>query len=186
MPTSPELELIDFYRPHAERFEGRSRWMYLDTEGNVTVGIGHMIPTEEAAYALPWEPGTAFVEEDWLRVNAAQPGLVYTKYRELSQARLVDASIDALFLDDAMGKIFQVRKVLPQFDAMPLPARAALLDMTFNMGPKTLRSEFLAPGRKFGPALLAGNYQIAAKESARLGIRDERNQWTADQLRSAA
>ena len=42
------------YQPLAEENEGRYAWMYLDTRHNVTVGIGHLLPSPAAAEALPF------------------------------------------------------------------------------------------------------------------------------------
>ena len=41
-PAKPPLD-ITAYQVHVESFEGNVPWMYLDTEGNVTVGVGHLL-----------------------------------------------------------------------------------------------------------------------------------------------
>src|SRR5690606_4714322 len=96
------------YQPVAERHEGRIPWMYLDSVGKVTVGIGHMMPDAAAAAALPFVDGdgrpappeairAAFVA---VRGARAMIGRVASAFRPLTGLRLDDAGIAAVFAAD--------------------------------------------------------------------------------------
>ena len=50
-PAKPVLDTIA-YRVHAETFEGNVPWTYQDSDGNVTVGIGHLLKDAAEAKQL--------------------------------------------------------------------------------------------------------------------------------------
>jgi GH24 family phage-related lysozyme (muramidase) len=183
-----------------KQWEGEHPFMYADTRGYVTTGIGHLLKTPEAALKLPWrhsETGHAAtpaeVRSTFERVREAAvqykqdhpnakgiPSATCGKLSDLVlpeglPARLASHRLKTEFLPD-------LRKLFPGFDRYPLPAQNAIVDMGYNLGVAKLKHEFPA----FVSACRAGNFADAAKQSHRSSCREERNQATADLLEQAA
>ena len=183
-----------------KHWEGEHPFMYADTRGYVTTGIGHLLKTPEAALKLPWQhsnsgqPATsAEVRSTFERVREAAvqykqdhpnaKGIPSASCEKLSDlvlpeglaARLATHRLKTEFLPD-------LRKLFPGFDRYPLPAQHAIVDMGYNLGVAKLKHEFPA----FVAACRAGNFVDGAKESHRSSCREERNQTTADLLEQAA
>src|SRR5580692_5991153 len=86
-----------------KEFEGCVPWMYRDTVGKVTVGVGLMLPDVAAAQALPFLCGgrAATAEEigaDFARVAAAAQGKAAGFYRGAGSPELGQETIDAKLL----------------------------------------------------------------------------------------
>ena len=84
-----------------EEFEGRVPWLYLDSPGLVTVGVGNMLPNVMAAERLPFHlagtPATTDqIKADYKRVAAMSPNHLPTFYLCSSSLRLNDYTIEAL------------------------------------------------------------------------------------------
>jgi GH24 family phage-related lysozyme (muramidase) len=181
-------ELLDAYYPKAAEFEGAVAWMYLDTVGKVTVGIGHMIPDVPSAQQI------AFADTDgasapagtiaaaYRAVAAARPALVFTAYRSLTTIRLVPEAQRQLFDTDVGAFVGQLTARFADYDSYPLPARLGILDMGFNLGVAGLTGKFPS----FCRSVDARDWPGAAAECNRLGIQQSRNDWTRDQFLAAA
>lgn len=128
-----------------ERWEGRCTWLYLDTKGLVTTGVGNLVDdgTPGPACGLPWvhaAGGRAMLDDvvaAWHKVKAAQSmaPLGGGHFAGLTDIRLLSADVDAL----VQRKLAQIESVLrggfPNWDGFPAPAQLAILDMGWNMGP---------------------------------------------------
>jgi len=111
--------------------------------GKVTIGIGHAIETPADALTLTWsidgQPAAGDeIQADYASVAAAQKGLVAKAYAPLTQSRMADADIDALISSDVTSFEAKLAARLPNWNAYPAPAQAALFDMGFNLGPEGL------------------------------------------------
>lgn len=158
--------------------EGSIAWPYLDTRGNVTVGVGHRIPNVEAAEDLPWlyrgQPATLEqLRAGWYWLISQTPGLVASTYRR--DLTLSDAAIRNLLTADLASTRKRVRGVYKGFDNYPASAQKALLDMGFNLGVAGLILKF--PHLHFMAE--AGQWAQCATECERQGISEDRNQRTA-------
>ena len=183
-----------------KQWEGEHPFMYVDTRGYVTTGIGHLLKTPEGALKLPWRhsktgrPATpAEVRSTFERVRQAavqfKPGHPNAKgippaaCEKLSDlvlpegfaTRLATSRLNTEFLP-------HLRELFPGFDRYPLPAQHAIVDMGYNLGVAKLKHEFPA----FVAACRNGNFVDAARESHRSSCREERNRATADLLDQAA
>ena len=168
-------------------FEGVVPWMYLDTVGKVTVGVGLMLANEIAAHSLPFFKGERpatdqEISEEFVRVGAMKRGQPAKLYRKPTSLMLKDEAIDDLLKQHLVGSEGYLRSHLPGYDTLPDPAKLALLDMVYNLGPGRFFSEY--------PHLLAdianSNWRSAALASARKGPSNERNAWTRQQFLDAA
>lgn len=176
-------------------FEGRVPWMYLDTNGYVTVGIGNLLATPQTALALVWyhnalhddagqEAGPTEISDEWARVHAAVPGRVASSYRAITMLELADAETDRLFgkrVDE-----FEVQLVgeFPDFPTWPEPAQLGALDMIFNCGLGELKRDF----PHYMQALHDGDFAGAAEHCHRKSKRggDERNEAVRKLFEAAA
>jgi hypothetical protein len=84
-----------------EHFEGSVPWMYLDTVGKVTVGVGLMLPDVAAAqhlsFTLDNRPATpAEIAAEFTRVHALPMGRPAQFYYHASAPQLPQPEIDSL------------------------------------------------------------------------------------------
>lgn len=171
--------------------EGDVPWLYCDSRGNVTVGIGHLVATSSDAAALPMvrPDGTAASDleksDAWHAVKAAyddEEPEAAGHYRTLSTIRLPVDVAESLACELLASTFLPgVAKLCPGVEGFPLPARRALVDLAYNLG---------VGGLARFPAMLAacnaGNWLAASEQCHRLGVNQARNDWTAQCFRDAA
>ncbi len=162
-----------------ESFEGVIPWMYLDTVGKVTVGVGLMLPDAAAALRLPFQvagrPATeAEILTEFARVDAMPMGRPALFYRGKAEVELVRESIDALLRTVLVGFEGELRKALAEYDALPQGVKLALLDMIYNLGPAGLLKGY----PRLMKAVSAGDFAEASRECLRHGPGVARNEWT--------
>jgi GH24 family phage-related lysozyme (muramidase) len=163
------------------RWEGMINYMYLDTHGYVTVGIGNLVKSEAAAQRLPFvdtvtgapSRGEQIVEA-FRRVSGMPAGMRAREYRSATTLRLPDEVVYSLAASRLQREFLPgVRRAFPHFDQYPSPAQRAIVDMAYNLGVKGI-SKF----KSLRAACEAGDWQLAARESRRSTSRPERNEWT--------
>ena len=169
------------------RFEGSIPWMYLDTVGKVTIGVGMMLPSLEAARSLPFMFGdrAATLEEigrEYQRVSAMKPGLLARVYRKASGLTLSEETINERLQHTLLGFEGYLRSHIPSYDTLPDAAKLGLLDMIYNLGPGKLFSQY----PRLLKAIAAGDWSGAAAASMRRGPAAARNSWTRQQFDDAA
>ena len=162
-----------------ESFEGVIPWMYLDTVGKVTVGVGLMLPDVEAAVRLPFSvDGRAATEAEiaaeFARVDALPMGRAALFYRGKAGVELVRAEIDGLLRTVLTGFEGELRAGLAGYDGFPDGVKLALLDMIYNLGPAGLLRGY----PRLIKAVAAGKWAEAAGECLRHGPGAVRNEWT--------
>jgi GH24 family phage-related lysozyme (muramidase) len=103
-------------------YEGSRSKAYEDTEGNITVGVGHNMGKEGE------DPSQAekdrFETVTGVDFDDVKNGLI-----ELTQAQ-----IDALYNSDFQRAENKAKNEIPNFDNLPLNIKTAILDLTFNLG----------------------------------------------------
>jgi GH24 family phage-related lysozyme (muramidase) len=169
-----------------KEFEGCVPWMYRDTVGKVTVGVGLMLPDAKAAQALPFVVDTrpATPEEiatEYARVDAMAIGRASAFYKTATSLVLTQQTIDAKLSSVLAGFETDLRAQFPHYDSIPDNVKMALLDMIYNLGPAGLFKGF--------PHLVAavetGAWAQAAEHCMRRGPGPARNDWTRQQFLSA-
>lgn len=173
-----------------ERYEGRVEHIYLDTEGYVTVGVGHLIVNADAAKRLNFvhqktnkKATEDQIVEDYNSVKKQVKGLVANSYRRFTKLKLSNVDIDKLTnqhvaqFERELGKIYGSEA----FSNYPSKVRLALFDMIFNLGMTKLRNEFV----NFNLHIKDRDWLLAAEESNRLGIADARNTYVRELLEKA-
>lgn len=185
--VGPMATYIEQSLAKLKEFEGCVPWMYLDTAGKVTVGVGTMLPSPQAAAALPFQNSGAAIPAgkiiaEFHRVAAMPSSHLPAFYREPTSPQLPMYSIEDRLRCVLVAFETDLRQHLPRYDALPDRAKLGLLDMAYNLGVSGLVRGY--------PRLLAaisvGNWTEAAAECLRHGISSERNTWTRVEFLAAA
>lgn len=182
-PTFDEIKL--FIAP----FEGNISHMYLDTEGYVTVGIGNMLPTADAACALSFVNRTTKnaatkveITADFQSVSKQAKAMRAGSYRQFTKLDMPNGEIDRLFrrrVDEFQG---QLRRHYPKYDAFPSSAQLAILDMAFNLGSAALKKKW----PKLNEAIDKEDWTAAAQNCTRPGANAVRNTGTVGLFEKAS
>jgi GH24 family phage-related lysozyme (muramidase) len=169
-----------------KQFEGCVSWMYRDTVGKVTVGVGLMLPDAKAAQALPFlldnRPATPEeIAVEYARVDALPQGRAATAYKTPNSLELTQQTIDAKLLSVLENFEADLRTEFPHYDTFPDAIKLALLDMIYNLGPQGLFHGF----PHLISAIQIGNWSLAADHCTRRGPAPSRNDWTRQQFLSS-
>lgn len=170
-----------------KEFEGSVPWMYRDTVGKVTVGVGLMLPNAEAAQSLPFLANNRSatpqeIAAEYTRVDAMTMGKAAAFYKIPSSLELTQQTIDAKLLTVLQDFEANLRAEFPAYDTFPHAIKLALLDMIYNLGPAGLFKGF----PHLVSAVQSGNWSLAAAHCTRRGPAPSRNDWTKQQFLSVA
>ncbi len=161
-------------------FEADVPHMYLDAKGNVTVGIGHLLPTVRAAYGLPFllpnglPAEQADILNDYRAIKQSQPGRLASYYAQIADLRLKPEDRQVLLSSDILRTHASLVAMFDEFPFLPAPAQDALLNMAFELGPRGLMQGY----PKLIAACMNGDWKTAAAEcfiSAAQSARNEAN-----------
>jgi len=169
-----------------ERFEGFVAWMYRDTVGKVTVGVGMMLPDAEAACRLPFRLGEqpaseAEIRAEFARVDSLPVGRPSLFYRAIHGPELGKTEIDSMLRQVVEGFESELRASLHGWDSFPDDVKLALLDMAYNLGPKGLLQGY----PRLMHAVRSGDWVQAAAACYRKGPGAARNEWTRQMFLSS-
>jgi GH24 family phage-related lysozyme (muramidase) len=169
-----------------KEFEGCVPWMYRDTVGKVTVGVGLMLPDAKTAQALPFlagsEPATPEqIASEFTRVDALPLGRPSSFYKTQTSLQLTQQTIDAKLLSILQNFEADLRTEFPHYDILHDAIKLALLDMIYNLGPAGLFKGF----PHLVAAVQTGAWAQAAEHCMRRGPSAARNNWTRNQFLSA-
>jgi GH24 family phage-related lysozyme (muramidase) len=164
--------------PINKQLEGFLTFLYLDTLGYVTTGMGDLCDPVASALALPWvqhdgTPATAAqVTAAWAAVDACrtapkgtlQPSGLATQYGQafapITSIRLTDDGVAQTILKQVARNEVELRKAFPAYDTMPADGQFAVLSMAWAMG-----SGFPATFKQFTAAVNAGDWDTAKAQS---------------------
>lgn len=187
MPLNANVRKTVF--ANLERYEGRVPHLYRDSEGHVTVGIGHLVSNRNEMARLPMMTGGAGVpmqaatlkqKQDEFDNIAKQPKRhKATWYQQHTQLWMRDVDIDGLLNEhidgfyDGLTRAYCKAKGYPKdFDALPQNVQLALFDMVFNLGATGL-SKFT----QFNKSVKDADWKKAAAQCERLGVSGDRNEY---------
>jgi GH24 family phage-related lysozyme (muramidase) len=169
-------------------FEGLVAWMYLDTRGFITVGVGELLATPGRAQALPFIDSNAnpvtpdAILAEFNRVAALPRGQAAGEYQTNGSPILSAASISNLLMAHVQYFDQQLSAKFANYAAFPDPAKLGLLDMIYNLGAQGL---FVGYPTFMGD-VTNGNWAGAANQCYRHGPSPARNAWTQQQFLAAA
>jgi len=172
-----------------ERFEGRVPHLYLDSNGYVTVGVGHLLKTFFDAQYLKFQHqnGTLATHDeiraDYDRVSQQVPSQIASYYKKYSSLTLPDDEIDRLTEEHIETFERQLKNIYRDFKNFPQEAQLALFDIVFNVGATNLRLKW----PKMNQAINDFDWLEAAKHSKRRPpISSRRNKYVNDLFEKAA
>lgn len=168
-------------------FEAGVGWMYLDTRGNVTVGIGFLLSSPAVACRLPFAVSSRAASDDEItadfsRVAAMEAGRLASFYRLDTSPLLSQLDMMAELRRRLQVEDTRLAGLYGSWPTLPDLSKMALLDMGYNLGVAGLRDKF----PRLNAAVLAGNWAGAAAECERGGIGTARNTWTKNMFLQAA
>lgn len=165
--------------------EGRTRYLYLDSEGKPTIGIGNYLPNVGAALALTtWSRAygrparDVEVRQAYERIVREPKGYRAEHYASLSDLRISDAEIDSLWNHNLARFEAGLVREFPAFASFPEGPQLGLFDIAYQAGVGGLVSGFpsLCRAVRASPP----DWKTAAKESHRRKSSDRRNEDTAE------
>jgi GH24 family phage-related lysozyme (muramidase) len=188
-PAAPAaLDYDDVFKDMKEH-EGMVPYMYLDTVGKVTIGVGNMLPDAAAAKKLAFtnkdtgKPATQKeIEDAFAAVSKMDKGKLYTHYKQKPSLELDEETIKTLALDRIKDEFEPgVKKIYPGYDNYPPSAKRALIDMAYNLGTAGLEKF-----KKLKESAELGEWEKASEQCSRKGIQETRNTWTKEMFKAAA
>jgi GH24 family phage-related lysozyme (muramidase) len=186
MLTATEKQTL---RIKLEKYEGKVSHMYLDSNGYVTVGIGHLLNNVAEAQKLAFRteksmPSSAEeIKSDYESVKKQPSNRLASFYKEHTKLVLPDTEIDKLTNQHIDSFEKELKLIYSGFDTFPSDVKMALLDLIFNVGMTRLKNNWPT----FNAAIKANDWQKAADNSNRTPpISAERNNYVKDLLEKAA
>jgi len=152
-PSKPAINRNDFIRYlRRQGIEEYVPHLYLDRDGNVTVGIGHLVPDADDAKSLSFKRRGPIVGASPLHVERAfnkvkTSGLINTRasaFRNLTSIFITeaDAVSQAMRDIDVFLRIIRSPAYYPEFDTYPRLAKTGLLDLVYNRGADGARDDY--------------------------------------------
>jgi GH24 family phage-related lysozyme (muramidase) len=179
-------------------------WMYLDTTGHVTVGVGTYLKNAGLATNLPFyhektgKPATnAEVEAAFKRVAegkkaqlAAAKKFTATYYESETDLRVPKPTATAFLDTHIEADYLHLKTMYPGFEDFPEGAKVALFDMIYNLGggigeTKKHKATGLHQFVNMNAAIRKGDWGAAAKCCKRHQLSLDRNLATARLFESA-
>lgn len=190
-------------------YEGNFPYMYLDSRGYVTVGVGFLLSTAADAtnytfYLNPappapppvQRPGTppprpvpvpsgpqkatdAQIKAEWTNINGQAKNHLATFYQRFTTMKMQQSDIDFALTQKINTFEGKARQTFANWDDFPACAQLALLDMIYNLGSLSAFPSLV----KFATAK---DWKNAAAQCHRDGPSDQRNNDTNDRFLAAA
>lgn len=182
------MSYLDASLTYLKEFEGVVEWMYLDTRGLVTVGVGEMLSDAASAQSLAFadssgQPATQdAIQNDYNRVRALEAAQGAGFYRVPTSLVLPPPAIDTLLRSRVTEFDGQLSSRFPAYAGFPDPAKLGLLDMIYNLGGPKLFGTF----HHFMNCIDNQDWPGAAANCHRVGPSQARNDWTRQQFLAAA
>lgn len=164
--------------------EGCVEHLYLDTRGNATIGVGHLVHDPDRLPLLREDGSPANVNEirqEWGIVMRQPPALLASMYRKFTKLHLAPEAITALLDADIAAVKAGVGNHFAGFEDYADGPMDALLDMAFNLG-----AGGLLRYTRLRAAAEAKDWRTCAAECHRRGIPESRNERTRQMFLSAA
>ena len=185
-----DASLIDNIFPDLTEHERAKNFMYLDTKGNKTIGIGKNIDNWDDFNQINWtidgRPATlleklqAFKKFEELKQNNKYGQKFGADlFKKHSNLRISDQEIKDLATNHLQQNIKYLHNKFPDFDRFPLGLKRVLLDIAYNTG--NVDKEKWPNLHK---AIKAKNLADIKANVHRKDIHKDRNEWAEEQIDS--
>ncbi len=176
-----------------EKYEGRYNYLYLDSLGKVTVGIGHLIVNRSAIASVnmytvknnqPMKLATLTEKQvEYDTIAKQNKNYKASWYKQHTKLVMKDVDINAqrdehirTFYKELTRYYKKNNGFNSNFDSFPINAQIALFDMIFNLGLTKLKNKFT----KFNDAIKKEDWATAAKQSNRPQVGGLRNTYVKE------
>jgi len=190
-------------------YEGNIPYMYLDSRGLVTVGVGFLLgsaddavnysfvlnpappprppvqrpnsppPPPPAIPAGPQKATTAQIKAEWTNIKGQVPNHLESYYQRFTTMTMLQPDIDTVLTQKVNSFEAKARQAFANWDDFASPAQLALLDMIYNLGSLSAFPSLT----KFATAK---DWINCAAQCHREGPSDLRNDETRDRFLAAA
>lgn len=181
-PAIPGLAqpVVNAFSSFSTKYEGYTPFMYTDSKGYVTTGIGNLIDPVSMALSLPWKhsngvPASAQeITDAWNTVKSAYPGTQSVASQSLTDLRLDQQGIATL----VHQKMAQNQQVLqgryPGIAKMPADAQLALHSISWAWGP-AFSGVWGSNGQQFDAAVNAAkpDFTTASQIASQASVHEE-------------
>ena len=167
-------------------YEGCIPYMYLDTRGFVTVGVGFWLDCAENAANYTFHRNhdlqkatPAEVKAEWAHLKCQAVNHLETYYQQFTTMQMMQPDIDAVLTQKLLTFETQARQTFADWDDFPAPAQLALIDMIYNLGS-------LVAFPRLVRYATSKDWVRCAQQCWRNGPGDQRNHETRDRFLAAA
>ncbi|MCF6325361.1 MAG: hypothetical protein L3J89_13750 [Gammaproteobacteria bacterium] len=143
--------------------------MYLDANGYVTIGIGHLLGSIADAQKLGFKKSNNMpaskdeIKSDFEAVTKQPANRLTSMYKKHTKLTLSITEINKLTDKHIASFEKELEKIYAGFNAFPTEVRLALFDLIFNLGMTKLKNKWPL----FNSAIKAKDWQKAADNSNR-------------------
>lgn len=168
-------------RKKLEEYEGKINHMYIDSEGYVTIGVGHLITNATSAqnltlYTTKGKKATKpEIKLDFDTVNKQIKNKLASYYKQFTKLTMKDVDIEKQLDKHIVSFEKELKRVYSGFSALPEDVKLALFDMIFNLGQRNLKAY-----KNMNAAIAKSDWLTAAKESNRPRGTTRRNKYVSD------
>lgn len=182
-----------------KEYEGNIPYMYLDSRGYVTVGVGFLLDSANAATdyafclsnaaavpcppaAVPSVPQKATADQikaEWEKIKCQAIPHLASFYEKFATMRMMPSDIDTVLTAKINEFEASARRTFPNWDTFPSSAQLALLDMIYNLGSLRDFPKLVAAAQK-------KDWVTCAAECYRNGPSEQRNNDTKNRFLAAA
>jgi GH24 family phage-related lysozyme (muramidase) len=174
--------------------EGVTTFLYQDSVGLVTIGVGNLVPNAEAAIAISLIHENGSIATNSEKILAYEtiynaPGKRTTGrsyradyYASMTSLRMSVDEVDRLLARRIAEFYAQTKRIFPHFDSFPEPAKIAIMDMIFNLGYGKFNTQYV----RFQAAVRDHDWQRASEQCQRSGPSEARNRETRNLFTQAA
>lgn len=145
----------DVFVAFSEPLEGVVYHLYLDVLGYVTTGMGHLLPDESSALALPWRIGGVPATPAQIRTaygalsqarRTGQYGAAWghRRYEPLTPLRLTRPDVERMVQDKLTSNHTILQRRCPDIAAWPAPAQLFLHSWAWAVGPNARYPRMIA------------------------------------------
>ena len=159
----------DKLRSMLEGNEGRVYHMYLDSNGFITIGAGHLLSSFGNAQKLAFKTdknkpaSNNGIKIDYENVKKQTAGRVASYYKKHTKLTISDTEINKLTDEHIESFEKELKNIYSGFSTFPINVRLALFDLIFNVGATDLRKKW----PNLNAAIKARDWQKAADNSNR-------------------
>jgi GH24 family phage-related lysozyme (muramidase) len=171
--------------------EGVCNFMYLDTRGLVTTGIGNLIDPRNRAYAYSWLRNSdnavatrAEVNAEWDQIKHRQADRVRggLYFRQFATLHLTDAELQRIFNLKATQFDTSLARIFPQWATYPADAQLAMLVHAWALGTGRLRSGW----PRYTASCTRRDWRAASTECEWRGMNQQRLRGMREMFQNAA